>query len=555
LENEIKEIHLVMKRLLFTLVTIHFGLIGITQSLRGEYSFNSNYRHLIDGMICSGDATYIVHSRDKFNVPWTLERTYLCKMNTQGQKEWEIAGAPPAGELFSNFGIIDDGNGGVTYLSGSSEACDYSSSFRYVLRNVNANGGINFEIIWLDNSTPFAAFVPHINGLTRDENGKYLFNYSQIYADVDSSSITIINADGTLDQILSIDQYDLTEIRFGTNYYLIGASENRLFGFDVSGTTENEIEFTENIKNFVIHNGLIYILTESVIYCYDEEFNEISSTSIPLYSLYSKLKIVNNQLQILSRLSNQYVILSLDDDLNLVANKNIDAHLPVNAQIDFNETHFAIGNYHNLHAFGSSRFRDFSLNNPNSITINRTDIGVSDITINYVTLSPASGSGTGVQNLSIFASARITNYGNYTLNSCRINYHQGMHWICGQMGYSQLHDDLNLAPGESIWIDLGQIHYETNYFGWTPPNGEFTKNICVYTSNPNGHADTEVFNDAFCKTVVYGYVGLEENVLNPQEKKLVKIVDLLGREIEYGTNQLMIYIYDDGSSEKIFVSD
>ncbi len=544
-----------MKKVLLIIFTIYFSFIGLSQGLRGEYSFNSNYRHLVDGMICSGDATYIVHSHDKFNVPWTIERTYLCKMNAQGQKEWEIAGAPPIGELFSTFGITENGAGGVSYLSGSREACDYSTSFRYVLRNVNSNGDINFEIIWLDNTTPFAAMVPHINGLTRDDNGKYLFNYSQMYANIDSSSITIINVDGTLDQILQIDQYDLTEIRFGTSYYLIGASENRLFGFDASGTTQNEIEFTGNIKNFAVHNGLIYVITESMVYCYDEEFNEISSTSIPLYSLYSKLKIINNQLQILSRLSNQYVILSLDNDLNLVDTKSIDANLPVNAKIDFNATHFAIEEYHNLHVFGSSRFRDFSLNNPNSIAINRTDIGVSDIAINYVGLSPASGAGPGVQNLSIYASARITNYGNFTLNSCRINYYQGMHWICGQMGYTQIIEGLNLAPSESIWIDLGQIHYETNYFGWTPPNGEFTKNICVYTSNPNGHTDTLVSNDSFCKSVVYGYVGIEENVQNPQEKKLLKIVDLLGREIEYGTNQLMIYIYDDGSSEKIFVSE
>lgn len=552
---KIKEIHLVMERLLLIIITSHFSFFGYSQGLRGEYSFNENYQHFIDGMICSGDATYIVHSYDKFNVPWTIERTYLCKMNAQGQKEWEIAGAPPIGELFSTFGITEDGAGGVSYLSGSRQACDYSTSFRYVFRNVNANGELNWEKVWYDNTGGESNFESQIRGLTRDFNGKYLFNYSQNSSLLDSSSVTIYDSFGDLEEIIQIDQYDLTQIRFGTAYYLIGSSANRLFGFNTTGETQNSIEFPSDIKSFVFHNDLIYVMTESMLYTFQNDFTPVSSSPLTPYTQFENLKLVNGQLTVLSQTSSQCILLTLNNDLSLSSNQIIDVTASTNSKIDFNETHLALGNFHELYAFGSSRFRDFSLNNPNSITINTTDIGVSDIEVNYVGLSPASGAGPGVQNLSIYASAKITNYGNYTLNSCRISYFQGMHFVCGQLGYSQVIEDLNLASGESIWIDLGLIHYETNYFGWTPPNGEFSKNICVYTSNPNGHTDIQVSNDAFCKTVVYGYVGLEENVLNPQEKKLVKIVDILGREIEYGTNQLMIYIYDNGSSEKIFVSE
>ncbi len=46
-------------------------------------------------------------------------------------------------------------------------------------------------------------------------------------------------------------------------------------------------------------------------------------------------------------------------------------------------------------------------------------------------------------------------------------------------------------------------------------------------------------------------IALEENYSN-QNKKLVKVVDLLGRATEILSNTTLIYVYDDGTSEKVF---
>lgn len=46
-------------------------------------------------------------------------------------------------------------------------------------------------------------------------------------------------------------------------------------------------------------------------------------------------------------------------------------------------------------------------------------------------------------------------------------------------------------------------------------------------------------------------IGLEENKLNPN-RTLLKIVDLMGRETKYQPNSTLIYIYSDGSREKVF---
>lgn len=45
------------------------------------------------------------------------------------------------------------------------------------------------------------------------------------------------------------------------------------------------------------------------------------------------------------------------------------------------------------------------------------------------------------------------------------------------------------------------------------------------------------------------YTGVEE--LFQTEKKIVKILDLMGRETEFKPNAILIYMYDDGSSERI----
>ena len=44
--------------------------------------------------------------------------------------------------------------------------------------------------------------------------------------------------------------------------------------------------------------------------------------------------------------------------------------------------------------------------------------------------------------------------------------------------------------------------------------------------------------------------GIEENSNSP--KQLIKITDLMGRETTYKPNTILIYVYDDGTSERVF---
>ena len=47
------------------------------------------------------------------------------------------------------------------------------------------------------------------------------------------------------------------------------------------------------------------------------------------------------------------------------------------------------------------------------------------------------------------------------------------------------------------------------------------------------------------------FVGISELNFN-QPKELIKIVNLLGQEVEYTPNTVLIYQYSDGTSEKVF---
>ena len=61
-------------------------------------------------------------------------------------------------------------------------------------------------------------------------------------------------------------------------------------------------------------------------------------------------------------------------------------------------------------------------------------------------------------------------------------------------------------------------------------------------------------------TFIHGNTGVDQNVVlavgdfSYQKKKLVKIVDILGRETSFKNNNILIYIYSDGSTEKKYIN-
>lgn len=95
-----------------------------------------------------------------------------------------------------------------------------------------------------------------------------------------------------------------------------------------------------------------------------------------------------------------------------------------------------------------------------------------------------------------------------------------------------------LIPANSDWQEV------LFHFTATAPIHQFSFNVtdgggtCAY-------AALVIDNMSISKVT-----GIGE--LNAGEKTLIRIVDLMGRESEDKTNTLLIYIYSDGTSEKVF---
>ena len=114
-----------------------------------------------------------------------------------------------------------------------------------------------------------------------------------------------------------------------------------------------------------------------------------------------------------------------------------------------------------------------------------------------------------VYRVKLEATALIKNYGSNVLNSCRVNHFITSSTICNHVVYTKQFENLNLAPGDSMWIPLGLIHEALNYFS----DSVIKMNICIYSSFPNSKTDLNVSNDNYCEDVVFGYVGIENSEL------------------------------------------
>ena len=92
------------------------------------------------------------------------------------------------------------------------------------------------------------------------------------------------------------------------------------------------------------------------------------------------------------------------------------------------------------------------------------------------------------------------------------------------------------------WVDCddnyAMINGETNV-SYTP---SLTGNYAVEVTL-NGCADTSA-----CMLV--DYTGIEEFISNPAT--LVKVIDLMGRETKPQKNQVLIYVFSDGTTKKVF---
>ena len=153
------------------------------------------------------------------------------------------------------------------------------------------------------------------------------------------------------------------------------------------------------------------------------------------------------------------------------------------------------------------------------------------------------------------------------------------------IGNSKVLADLNALAIDCAddTISAFSLHWQNNSYLWKPNNEQFDigignhkQGIRIATINPAtedlwafmyGYIDYTMlptrdviihgwyYNSAFNQGIIEGelpLVGINELTTT---KNLIQILDMMGRETSFKPNTPLIYVYDDGSTEKVFSVD
>lgn len=507
--------------------------IAFGQGLNSELGFNDEYSQKAKGMVAFEDYSIFVKEQT-FSASF-FTRSSIIKIDTLGNPIWEISIAPQSAEVVLVSEIIPSENNGIYVLGYARPSCDVSGGCFWFLQKIDFNGSVEWQQIWNDQ----ICFGVNASGLTLSQGNELLVHVndplsSKIYT-FDSNGNDISNINISLTGFQGTDQL--------SGYHSIAFKQSTLYGFDNAGNTTLTKSFSSFINDAVVLNDSLYLLTKDSIFIFDPAFQTIASGIINGFDTYQNLKVRDTDIRLTSVTNSEINLFQLNRNLQVVASQSIAVLEPEDQPLDYTDEHLAIATTFALSEYFGIRHLNFSLVDPQNAFVNRTDIGIAEIQITQASITPNLNFNAVFQ-VEIAADVLVKNYGTNVLSSCRLNHYVSPALACGLIYYGEEVFNINLAPGDSVWIPLGVIHTNERSF----PTDSLNQEICIYTSFPNSVTDLNVSNDRRCTTVTLGTASVSQ--LEVEDKKLIKIVDLLGRETNSVENQWVLYLYDDGSTEK-----
>jgi hypothetical protein len=484
-----------MKFSFFTLFIL-ISYMGMSQSLNAELGFNENYDQSSRGVVCVNEYTYLVKFQGISG--GFLSNNTLYKIDTLGNILWSTPVNPRFAETNLVYEIVASEDGGVYLLGYGRPTCDViDDCFWYIQKYDPLSGNATWTRIWADQT----CYEMLLTGLSLNASDQLVVNY----VDSSGSYISTLGPGGMTSDSLEIDRMGISGFENLSGYEKVGFKADSIWGFDPSGNTIDSLIFSSNIKGLESMNDTLYVLTQDSIYKIDQDFQIIRATTITGFSNYSHLKIRDGNILFVSNGTASQDILMLNSQLQLADTITIPVAPSNDTYKDFNQLHFSAGINFPLTMYTAIRYLDYSLTSNQNASVNTTDIGI-------IGLNPISVSAVEQQNnqniyrIFLEAEVLIKNYGTNTLNSCHINHYVQPTNACNPLVYNHEFDNLNLAPGDSMWLTLGYMHNELNYF----PDSVIQREICIYTSHPNYKTDLNITNDNYCENVVFGHVGIRE---------------------------------------------
>lgn len=482
-------------RLKLFILFILIRYMGIGQGLNVELGFNDNFAQTTRGVVCVDEYSYMV----KFQLT-SASASLLCtlyKIDTLGNILWSAPINPKPAEYIDVYEILPSEDGGIYLMGYGVPVCDYPQNCYWFIQKYNSSGSIVWTRIW----TNLTFWKKHLSGLSLDSSNLLFVNYN----DSSGTYLNKIGAGGiTLDSV-AITKSELKGFEALSGFEKVAFKQDSLFGFDTIGNVSKSIIFYTQIQNIKSLNDTLYVLTKDSIYLYNNNLQIIYANKVTGFSGYSNLKFINGSIRFISQGATTQSIIRTNHQLQPINTLAISLEIDSITHKDFNEYHFSTGINYKLSMYEAIRYLDYSLNSGQNAFVNTTDIGVLDLVPTYVN-AIQDAYYPDIYKISVEADVLIKNFGTNTLNSCRINHYIKQTVLCSDDVYSEQFLNLNLAAGDSIWISLGLIHTETNFY----PNDTIRKNICIYTSHPNLKTDLNVVNDNYCESVLIGFTGIDE---------------------------------------------
>lgn len=480
-----------MKYLVSILIFVLHIQVSFSQGLNAELSFNSTIAQYAHTMVNVGEFSYFTMSQSQIMGSQYL----LVKTDTSGNTIWSTPLDFPLNNLNDPVTLIPTADSGIL-VYGDAYFCDVAINCIDYIQKFDGNGNLEWSKEWLD------AWCNRISitGVSSDSSFIYA-NYFQS----DTSAVLQYNLAGNLLDSLPIDQNNLIQVQNFGIYEKTGISSHWLFGFDSLGNSIFSRYFSGNIQSFETLNDTLYLLTSDSIFSFDTSFQLLDANHNIFFPEFTNLKVYPYEIRFLCTAGGQENIFVLDHDLQFGNIIVIPEIIPAGTPKDINQSHFTAAINFELYEFNAIRHLDYSLQSNQNTIVNRTDIGIIDIQATQVSCTPHWQ--TNVYYFDIAADVLIKNYGNQTLNECNIN-HFVTYGICEIVDYFEHFTNLNLAPGDSMWLSCGEIHNNLDFLAGPDT---LRKTICVYTSQPNLITDLNVANDHYCESVVVGYVGIQEN--------------------------------------------
>ena len=460
-----------------------------SQGRKFEKGINDSYKQIIQQVANKNEFTYLL-------VEYDFHLVFIEKYDSLGTQLIKQQLSP--GQGFSSFishrmVITNDNN---IWISGYGlDACDVLSAHDHV---VVYNSNLQFINAFTRSADPFTASL-HYLAMSPISDTSVAVNFRN----TDSSWVEILGPSSQ--QILAnVNTPDLFGFGKNSQFHVLGHTINKIYGIDNQGVLQDSISLPGPFREIGTWNDTIIVLGYNTLFKVSPDLQTFTTHNIPNLSNFTRLKIDNSGVRFISGNFN-LAVHYLDHQLNIQSLTTVPVFDPNNTTYDFDQTVSVAKNFV-LTEYESVRFATYSLDQTQNNIVNRSDIAVLDLEIvdSYATqhLTPT------VYTIDAKANVLIKNLGPNTVDSVRLNHYVSNFTFCGHVVNSNYFGNLNLAPGDSMWVDFGWFGpYIANY----PFTGHVDRTYCVYSSNPNGIVDLNVANDEFCEYKSFGYAELDES--------------------------------------------